>query len=67
LPGDTNLPPLPPPPPLPPMFSEPVSGVMPAGAVSGDIFGDAVAPAPAPVAEPPAASVPGQFKIPGQP
>lgn len=67
LPSDATLPPLPPPPPLPPMFSEPASGAMPAGAVSGDVFGDGAAPAPAapaPAAEQPAAT-PGQFKIPG--
>lgn len=59
----TNLPPLPPPPPPPPMPSlGQAPSVMPAGAVSGDIFGDAgTAPAmpTAPAVEP------GQFKIPG--
>lgn len=66
IPGDASLPPLPPPPPLPPAFPAPsAGGAMPAGAVSGDIFGDGGSPA-APASETPAAPVPGQFKIPGQ-
>jgi hypothetical protein len=61
LPTDAGVPPLPPPPPPPPVFAAP-GGVMPAGAVSGDVFGDgAAAPTTAPVAPP----EPGQFKIPG--
>jgi hypothetical protein len=61
LPTDASVPPLPPPPPPPPVFAAP-GGVMPAGAVSGDVFGDGAAePTTAPVAPP----EPGQFKIPG--
>ena len=62
LPIDGSVPPLPPPPP-PPIFSGQDAGAMPAGAVSGDIFGDTS------IAQPPAAPAPpspGQFKIPGQ-
>jgi hypothetical protein len=63
LPTDGSLPPLPPPPPPPPAFQP--GGPMPAGAVSGDIFGDSSAApaAPAPTSPP---AEPGQFKIPGQ-
>lgn len=63
LPTDGSVAPLPPPPPPPPVFNGQAAGAMPAGAVSGDIFGDSAAPV-APAA--PAASEPGQFKIPGQ-
>lgn len=55
--------PLPPPPPPPPVFNGQPASAMPAGAVSGDIFGDSAAPA-VPAAS--AAPEPGQFKIPGQ-
>ncbi len=63
LPTDGSVAPLPPPPPPPPVFNGQAAGAMPAGAVSGDIFGDSAAPV-APAA--PAAPEPGQFKIPGQ-
>jgi len=63
LPTDGSIAPLPPPPP-PPVFGGQTVGPTTAGAVSGDVFGDAVTPAPAePVAS---TSAPGQFKIPGQ-
>ncbi len=62
LPSSGSLPPLPPPPPPPPVLGQ-MPGAMPAGAISGDIFGDGNAAAVAPVASPP--SEPGQFRIPG--
>ena len=65
LPPNVSLPPLPPPPPPPPVFNQPsLGGPMPAGAVSGDVFGDStVIPTPA---APAVAPEPGQFRIPGQ-
>lgn len=62
--GDAGIP-LPPPPPAPSGFSVPPSA--PAGAVSGDVFGDSAqaGPAPAP-AEQPVPAGPGVFQIPGQ-
>lgn len=63
LPSDANVPPLPPPPPPPPVFNDNGSP-MPAGAVSGDIFGDGNNSTPT---ETPPAAEPGQFKIPGSP
>lgn len=56
-----DLPPLPPPPPLPPALGM-APGTIPAGAVSGDIFGDVAGTPPPPSAPAPG---PGQFKIPG--
>ena len=61
--GSVSTPPPPPPPPLPPSFGG-QGGVMPAGAVSGDIFGDGSASSPAQPA--PSTNGPGVFKIPGQ-
>lgn len=68
LPSDANIS-LPPPPPPPPTTQMGPSGSpMPAGAVSGDVFGDgAGAPAESQAPEAPAAPEPGQFRIPGQP
>lgn len=62
LPSDGSVPPLPPPPPTPPAFGGQV-GVMPSGAVSGDIFGDTGGSTPPPSTP----TEPGVFKIPGQP
>jgi hypothetical protein len=62
LPNDGSAP-LPPPPPPPPSF-DPTMGQNPAGAVSGDVFGDGNA-AEQPQSTPPPAE-PGQFRIPGQ-
>jgi len=59
LSSDGSVPPLPPP---PPVFGGQV-GVMPSGAVSGDIFGDMGGPTPPPSTP----TEPGVFKIPGQP
>lgn len=63
----TNLPPLPPPPPPPPTppLGQAPSDVMPAGAVSGDVFGDTSGAMSTP-ATPPPPPEPGQFRIPGQ-
>ncbi len=62
--GDSGIP-LPPPPPPPGGFSVPPSA--PAGAVSGDIFGDSAQASPAPTpAEQPVPAGPGVFQIPGQ-
>lgn len=63
LPTDGSLPPLPPPPPPPPAFQS--NGPMPAGPVTGDVFGDGeVAPGASGQQTPP--PEPGQFRIPGQ-
>lgn len=62
LPSDMAIPPLPPPPPAPSFDGQ--GGVMPSGAVSGDVFGDGgTPPALEQVAVP---EEPGLFKIPTQ-
>ncbi len=66
LPTATGVPPPPPPPPPPSLGPPPLDGTMPAGPVSGDVFGDTAAGAPGLVSPEDSPSEPGQFKIPGQ-